>query len=304
MKRLLFIENYIILCCYLQRICKSIIYTFTVFEIYLNLNTLVLGYEWMNTKELGLPFEYQQFPEYFEAVEFDSTTDVKNGIIERLLKEQAISTVLDMTCGTGSQVFYLAQRGYQVTGSDFSPQLIKIARKKAQTMNLEISFIDGDMRTLYVNTFDAVITIFNAIGHLSKDDFAQAIRNISRNLKQDGIYVFDILNAAVMTDELIPTLSYYVHKQVIDTQVHVVQCSTFDSANNCLTSYNSLMFQKGAQKPEQHTNICSLQLYTAQELDTLLYDNGFKVLKRSTFESESFKEDQSLSIITVAQKIF
>jgi 2-polyprenyl-3-methyl-5-hydroxy-6-metoxy-1,4-benzoquinol methylase len=33
-----------------------------------------------------------------------------------------------MTCGTGSQVFYLADRGYEVIGSDFSPALIEQAQ--------------------------------------------------------------------------------------------------------------------------------------------------------------------------------
>jgi SAM-dependent methyltransferase len=48
--------------------------------------------------------------------------------------------------------------------------------------------------------FDAVITIFNAVGHLTKSGFEKAIRNIHRNLNAGGIYVFDILNLEAMTD--------------------------------------------------------------------------------------------------------
>jgi len=68
-----------------------------------------------------------------------------------------------MTCGTGSQVFYLAVRGYEVVGSDFSPALLDRARSKAKEMNRNIIFIDGDIRKVNAGKFDAVITIFNAM---------------------------------------------------------------------------------------------------------------------------------------------
>ncbi|HLB43127.1 MAG TPA: class I SAM-dependent methyltransferase [Gammaproteobacteria bacterium] len=102
----------------------------------------------MNNKEhkLGLPFEYQQMPEYFDAHNVSEQTEAKNAVVEKLLKEQKVKTVLDMTCGTGSQVFYLAERGYEVIGSDFSPALLDQARSKAKKMNRDITFIDGDMR--------------------------------------------------------------------------------------------------------------------------------------------------------------
>jgi cyclopropane fatty-acyl-phospholipid synthase-like methyltransferase len=59
--------------------------------------------------KLGLPLEYQQMPEYFDAHNISEQTEAKNALIEKLLKEQKAKTVLDMSCGTGSQVFYLAE---------------------------------------------------------------------------------------------------------------------------------------------------------------------------------------------------
>ena len=91
-----------------------------------------------------------------------------------------------MSCGAGSQVFYLKERGYNVIGADFSPGLIKIAQDKANKLGTNIKFIDGDMRKLQAGEFDAVITIDNAIGHLTKKDFEIAIRNIHNNLNDNG----------------------------------------------------------------------------------------------------------------------
>ncbi|HCU6011404.1 TPA: hypothetical protein OUZ74_000276 [Legionella pneumophila] len=72
----------------------------------------------MNNKEhkLGLPLEYQQMPEYFDAHNISEQTEAKNALIEKLLKDQKVKTVLDMTCGTGSQVHeILLISAYRVT---------------------------------------------------------------------------------------------------------------------------------------------------------------------------------------------
>nr|WP_106331215.1 class I SAM-dependent methyltransferase [Legionella pneumophila] len=81
-----------------------------------------------NEHKLGLPLEYQKMPEYFDAHNINEETETKNALIEKLLRKQNVKSVLDMTCGTGSQVFYLAKRGYDVVGSDFSPSLLAIVR--------------------------------------------------------------------------------------------------------------------------------------------------------------------------------
>ena len=36
-----------------------------------------------------------------------------NQLLEQLLKQYQVKTVLDLTCGTGSQVFYLLEQGYK-----------------------------------------------------------------------------------------------------------------------------------------------------------------------------------------------
>jgi hypothetical protein len=56
-----------------------------------------------NEHKLGLPIEYQQMTEYFDAHNINEQTEAKNALIEKLLKEQNVKTVLDMTCGTSGQ---------------------------------------------------------------------------------------------------------------------------------------------------------------------------------------------------------
>lgn len=140
----------------------------------------------MTTRKLGLPLEYKKLPQYFDAWNVNDDTRAKNSVIEQLLKDHGVKTVLDLTCGTGSQVFFLIEHGYHAVGADFSPELLKTARKRARATRTKVDFIDGDMRNLHVGQFDAVISIFNAVGHLSKPDFNKAIKNAARNLKKGG----------------------------------------------------------------------------------------------------------------------
>ena len=69
---------------------------------------------------------------------YDLMNDFMSIGIHRLWKKDMINwmapypkkKLIDMACGTGAQVFYLTSLGYEVVGSDFSPALIEIARKK------------------------------------------------------------------------------------------------------------------------------------------------------------------------------
>ncbi|MES2677429.1 MAG: class I SAM-dependent methyltransferase [Pseudomonadota bacterium] len=255
------------------------------------------------THKLGLPLEYKKLPQYFDAHNICDDTDLKNSVVEKLLKKHKVKTVLDLTCGTGSQVFFLAKRGYKVVGADFSPALLEIARGKAKKEKMSLKFIDGDMRTIKVGSFDAAITMFNAVGHLTKSGFEKAMRNIHGNLKDGGIYVFDIFNLEAMNDKVVSDFSIHSHRIVGDTQIHNVQCSTIDRKNGFLTSYDNCTIQKNADKPVRINNKFSLQIYTAKELRDMLARNGFKTLDHFGIDGSKFLEKKSTSILTVAKKV-
>jgi len=53
-------------------------------------------------------------------------------------------TVLDIGCGAGSNVLYLARRGYRAYGIDISPKAIEAARDRAQKAHLRIQVRAGD----------------------------------------------------------------------------------------------------------------------------------------------------------------
>lgn len=91
------------------------------------------------------PTHYDKEAKHYDA--FNEALSVQiNQLIEQILQESNVKTVLDLTCGTGSQVFWLADQGFDVFGIDINETMISIARQKANEKGLPLHFELGDMR--------------------------------------------------------------------------------------------------------------------------------------------------------------
>jgi 2-polyprenyl-3-methyl-5-hydroxy-6-metoxy-1,4-benzoquinol methylase len=93
-----------------------------------------------------------------------------------------VQTILDVSCGIGTQALGLAQLNYQVTASDLSDAAVERAKQEAQKQGLTISFSVADMRQAYSHhqeQFEVVISCDNAVPHLlTDDDILQAFQQL------------------------------------------------------------------------------------------------------------------------------
>jgi SAM-dependent methyltransferase len=55
---------------------------------------------------------------------------------------------LDLGCGTGTNVIYMAQHGWEVTGIDFVPRALAMAKRKAAAAKVSARLIQGDVTRL------------------------------------------------------------------------------------------------------------------------------------------------------------
>jgi len=254
------------------------------------------------------PSHYSTKPSHYnkEALHYDAFNEKNsrliNQLIEKNLSKHHIKTVLDFTCGTGSQVFWLSKRRYEVVGYDINSKMLGIAKRKAKKEKLDIKFIKGDMRTTQAGQFDAVITIFNAVGHLTQADFEKAMRNIRENLNDRGLYVFDIFNLSyLLKDDNITTLTIDWQKKYGNIAAREIQYSTIDKSG-ILTSYTTSHLQEGKAKPKISRSTQTLQVYTAKQLVEMLQRNGFKVLRQCGIDGSRFTENTADRIVTIARK--
>lgn len=246
--------------------------------------------------------DYSKYAEMYDAAEESGAEirDHNNDFIEKLLKKYRIKTVLDLSCGTGSQVFWLVKRGYQVIGVDICPAMLRVAKRKARKEKIAIKFLHGDMRTTQLGQFDAVITIFNAIGHLNKANFSKTIRNIYKNLNHGGIYIFDTFNTN-MKNKLELNLSVDATTTTHNTQLRKIQTCKINKKNGIMTVVDEEHIQKNLKNLKIKKWQSTLQTYTFKQLKDILNKNSFEILNHFGPHGSKFSEKNS-SILIVAKK--
>ncbi|MGZ4937666.1 MAG: class I SAM-dependent methyltransferase [Halobacteriota archaeon] len=98
-------------------------------------------------------------------------------------------SVLDVGCGTGENALYLASRGHEVWGVDFTPRAIEKARDKAARRHLNVTFLVRDVLQLgmFGRDFDTVIdsALFHTLSDEERPLFASSLADV---LRRGGAY--------------------------------------------------------------------------------------------------------------------
>ena len=138
---------------------------------------------------------FDRIAEYYDVlhddVDYPAECNLLERVFSRFLGGRPV-TILDLGCGTGNHALELASRGYQVTGIDASPGMVRVARKKARGRT-KATFVKGDMRRFDLgHTFDAAMCLDGAFTHLLTDrDLLAHLRSVRRHLAPGGLYVFE-----------------------------------------------------------------------------------------------------------------
>ena len=102
-----------------------------------------------------------------------------------------ISSLIDLSCGTGSLVFHLDKKIQMVYGCDSSREMIREARKK-RDMEPGNLFIN-DIRRMAIKTgyFDCALVLYDSLNYLvDENSLESSLSEINRILKKDGIFIF------------------------------------------------------------------------------------------------------------------
>jgi 2-polyprenyl-3-methyl-5-hydroxy-6-metoxy-1,4-benzoquinol methylase len=113
--------------------------------------------------------------------------------LDKLIQENwgnDVRTILDVSCGIGTQALGLARLNYQVTASDLSEAAVERANQEAQKRGVEITFSVADMHQAYQHhqqQVEVVISYDNAVPHLlSEADIRQAFGQFYDCLRPGG----------------------------------------------------------------------------------------------------------------------
>ena len=101
--------------------------------------------------------------------------------IEAIAREQDLPrrmSILDATCGVGTQAIPLAKRGHRVVGSDRSLRSLRSAARSARARGIKLSLLAVDLLALghvVPKTFNLVMSLDNALSNCGTAELALAL---------------------------------------------------------------------------------------------------------------------------------
>ena len=110
-----------------------------------------------------------------------------------LAEEYGQGGVVDIACGTGAVLLYLAEHGIMADGTDLSEEMCKVAAAKAEKMGLKLNIFPADMTKFDSGRkYSLAIIARSGFMHLPTSKLQkEALLNIREQLLPGGILTFN-----------------------------------------------------------------------------------------------------------------
>ncbi|MBP9041426.1 MAG: class I SAM-dependent methyltransferase [Anaerolineaceae bacterium] len=142
---------------------------------------------------------YDRFAKIYAEGRYPNLSQAMAEIFPTVMQQYKIPSngskrLLDIACGEGSFAVSMAKKGWNVTGIDQSEEMLRLARHRASQTKVKVDFINQDMRFIdFSSQFDIATCWFDSLNYLiTNDDLQSAFNNISRALKPNGWFLFDM----------------------------------------------------------------------------------------------------------------
>jgi SAM-dependent methyltransferase len=130
-----------------------------------------------------------------DLLDEDSTAGEVRRLI-RLLPKGA--SILDVACGVGRHSIPLSQKGFQVTGIDYSISYLAEAKRRAQAVGAPVRFLRKDMRDIgFQGGFDVVLNLWTSFGYFQKiTDDRRTLKSMRQALAPGGRLLLEVVDPA------------------------------------------------------------------------------------------------------------
>jgi len=147
---------------------------------------------------------FADYARYYDLIYRDKDYRGEAEYTHNLIRIQDIvgDTVLNLGCGSGRHDRYLAEKGYKITGVDFSEEMLTLARNEASG-NVFLDYVKGDVRSVRLDkTFDIVLSLFHVMSYqVSDEDLLASFATANAHVKPGGVFIFDCwYGPGVLTD--------------------------------------------------------------------------------------------------------
>ncbi len=216
-----------------------------------------------------------------------------------LVKEARARKILEFGCGTGTVAVGLSLEGYDVTGVDYSPEMLKIARQKAGAHGTKTRFFNGDIIDIRLpERFDLLLCLGNTLPIItSLSDSRKLLRNCLNHLNPGGILIIQILNY----DRILKTRPGTFATEILEDLVRVKQYRYGKNLIDFVVSF----IDKSKIPPKMTVTRNKIRPWRRAELARELRNAGFvKIAAYGSYSKEKFTiKSKDLIIIARSAKM-
>jgi len=208
--------------------------------------------------------------------------------------------VLELACGSGRLTIPLAKEGVNITGMDISEEMLNLAKLKASKSEVNIRFIQGDMRNFDLGEkFKFSFIPAQSLSHLhTREEIENCFACVRRHLADEGRCLIELFNSSV---RLLARESgrRYAVGQYDDpkggSQVFVTEDVRYDAASQI----NHIQWFFRDERSNKETVLSfEMRPFFPQEINTLLWYNGFLIEhKYGTYDEREFSSDAPKQLI-------
>ena len=144
-------------------------------------------------------FDSDYYHTLYKHRDYSEARNFIDNIVEYLDLKKG-SKILDLACGIGRHSIYLDKIGFKVVGTDKSPNNIKKAKA---SKNQSVNFLQMEMIDDTNHKYDVIFNLFTSFGYVNHDYNLKTIKNIERQLKDDGTVIVDFMNTLFVKNNLV-----------------------------------------------------------------------------------------------------
>ncbi len=200
-----------------------------------------------------------------------------------------IELSLDLGCGTGSMAIELAKLGYDMTGVDISPEMLDIARERAEKEgidNLLLLCQDIGEFELY-GTVDLAVCCLDTVNHLTNIKKLKEFLSLVHNyLVPGGIFIFDV-NTPRKFESVYADNAYVLE----DEGVYCGWQNYYNEKNKRCDFYLSVFEEQEDGSYMRRDDCHSERCYSMRQLKNALSETGFEIAAVSN--SSKFDDEAS-----------
>jgi SAM-dependent methyltransferase len=241
---------------------------------------------------------YDMLAEHYHLLyrDWESTLEREGLLLRRWFTDRDITTVLDASCGTGTQAIALAQIGYRVLAADSSAGMIEQARLNAATYDVSarISFLQAGFLDLahMVDTsgdLDAIVTKGDAFSQLITDEeIEETLHGFYQLLRPGGTILIGMRDYEPLIQERPRFLPGRIHDPEDNDGRRIIVFEVWDweEGDPLTVTVNHFVVQGDDEHYSTRRYPIRCRALTADEVQVVLLEAGFVEIDRFYDRSE------------------